>query len=297
MKVLSLDIGGTKIASAIVDSESLLVRGVESTPTAASEGGDAVLARICAIVERRIADKKPNAIGIASAGIVGLDGSIISATDLMPGWKGQPLGPTIRERFSLPTGVLNDVHAHALGEALAGSGVGASRCLVAGIGTGIGGALVIDGVVDRGFQGIAGHIGHIQHPAATGYLCSCGRDGHIEPIASGTGILEYYRRNVPGGTCTSTKDIALAAAAGDADALRVLHATGVALGESLACLSNVLDPDRIVLAGSVVNAGQTWIDAVHEGFTNQAMDLVAPTPIVTGALPNAALLGAALLQS
>lgn len=294
MKVLALDIGGTKVASAQVDTDSFLVHPLLSLPTEAHKGGAALFERICSVIEKALTDSDFDAIGIASAGVVGHDGSITAATDLIPGWAGTALGPGIRDRFPLPVAVLNDVHAHALGEVAAGAGKGSKRCLVAGIGTGIGGGLVINGAIDRGSRGVAGHIGHIQHPAAAGFECSCGRKGHIEPIASGTGILALHKSRHPESAVASTRELSEAADAGDTQAIETFVFAGYALGESLACLANVLDPDTIVLAGSVIHAGQFWHDAVAEGFANQAMNSVASTPIVSGSLANAALLGAAI---
>lgn len=294
MKVLALDIGGTKVASAEVDTDTLLFEPLSSFPTEPHKGGADLFTRVCNLIEEVLSSRRIDAIGIASAGVVGPDGSITAATDLIPRWAGTPLGPDVRKRFPLPVSVLNDVHAHALGEVKAGAGMGSARCLVAGIGTGIGGGLVVDGIIDRGSRGIAGHIGHIQHPSAQGYACSCGREGHIESIASGTGILHFHKRNNPHCTVASTRELSEAAQSGDTDALATFTASGFALGESLACLANVLDPDRIVLAGSVTQAGQFWLDAITRGFAHQAMNAVANTPIVVGSLSNAALLGAAI---
>ncbi|QWW18767.1 ROK family protein [Schaalia sp. 19OD2882] len=295
--VLALDIGGTKIAAGHVPvSGEPRVVGGTSVPTDAMRGGAAVLASIVDLVTGMLerAPGRVMAIGIGSAGVADpATGWITSATGTMPGWGGTPLGPTLQEATGLPVHLLGDVWAHALGEHLLGAGRGHSSCLAVGIGTGIGGAMVEGGRVHTGAHNVAGHVGHLPHVLAEGRKCSCGRIGHVEPIASGTGIAREYLRltaeEVDGRTVDERAE------AGDSAAVRVVEAAGRALGETIGALANVLDPAIIVLSGSVTRSGRTWWQAVRGGYAAQAMNPVAATPIVVGELGgHAPLLGAAL---
>ncbi|WP_353065379.1 ROK family protein [Arcanobacterium hippocoleae] len=202
-EILALDIGGTKIGWAVVrylgaggsdpkfDFEIVADGAI---PTCALEGGSAVLARLNALaVEVHSAHPQISGVSIASAGVVDPNtGAIISATDTMPGWGGSLLGESIAQVTGLPVEVINDVHAHGLGEAKLGAGKESARVLSLAVGTGIGGALIDHGQIVFGNNFLAGHYGHVHHRYAVGMECSCGRTGHIEAISSGSGITAWY---------------------------------------------------------------------------------------------------------
>ena len=172
--VCSVDIGGTKIASAILEypasgGRPQVVYSAE-VPTCAQEGGEAVYARIEGAI-RAALEEKPElrvlGVGLGSAGVVDpKTGAIAYANAIMPGWSGIELGPRLREALNMPVEVIGDVQAHALGEAHWGAGRGHYSVLCLGIGTGIGGGYVEDGRAMRGFHGAAGHMGHIECTAA-----------------------------------------------------------------------------------------------------------------------------------
>ena len=301
--VVSVDIGGTKIAYALLTytapSEYPTLSCKGEVPTNAQAGGNAVRETIGKVVQdvMATADVTIDGVGIGSAGVVdSVTGDIVSANDIMPGWGGQKLGAYIHEVTGLPVTVMGDVHAHALGEARWGAGKGQSSCLVAGIGTGLGGAFVDQGVVAAGAHGVAGHIGHIMHPEAVGITCACGRDGHLESIASGSGIIAGYKKLCPErcGEGVDGRVISERAHAGEYEACEVIERAGRSLGESLGSLANTLDPAVIILSGSVVKAGPLWEKALHAGYESQALDPVLDCPIVEGSLGSEApLVGAA----
>ena len=193
--LLALDIGGTKIGWGIVEAEdSFTVTERGSIPTLAAQGGADVAARICALASELIESHPAiTGIAVASAGVVDpATGTIVSATDIMPGWAGTKLGDLLSAHTQLPVRVLNDVHAHGLGEATLGAGRPYRSVLSIAVGTGIGGAFVEDGRVAFGSRGIAGHVGHVHHHFAPDMVCSCGRLGHIESFCSGSGITAWY---------------------------------------------------------------------------------------------------------
>ena len=302
--IVAVDIGGTKIACGIVTLSDDAPRAdkVEKMPTEAAQGGEHVLARVISAVRAAIerADEPPVGVGISSAGVVDpRTGDITFANELMPGWGGTRLAAEVTAAVGLPCHVLNDVHAHALGEARWGGGRDASSCLVVAVGTGIGGAFVEHGHIMLGAHDEAGHIGHVCCPAAVGVPCSCGATAHLEPIGAGPGIIrEYIRRGgdetYDGGKPMDGAEIDRRAAAGDEAAKGAEERAGRALGEVMGSMCNMLDPACVILSGSVAQCGPDWSDAVAAAFAEQAMPPVAKTPIIGGELGgDAPLIGAA----
>ncbi len=298
--VIAIDVGGTKIAGGIVVYPSdggapQVLCGIEE-PTNAESGGADVLAHVVDVARKLAAccDDAPSGIGVGCAGCVDpFDGSIAFANELMPDWTGQPVAVAVSSALGIPSTVLGDVHAHALGEARWGAARRAESCLMVAVGTGIGGAYVLDGRVVRGYHGAAGHIGHTLSVEAAGVPCACGSKSHIESIASGTGIAALHRTSHPSSTLESSQ-IARGAAQGDAECRATLEAAGKALGETLGSTANLLDPELIVLSGSVCKAGEIWRNSVGLGFRCQALPVIADTPIVESCLgSDAALIGAA----
>lgn len=303
--MLAVDIGGTKINAAVVDAEglpdaSLRLQGpVRHCPTPAQDGPRAVVDAAIALgreAVRTAGISTVDAVGIASAGIVDVQrGAITHATDSLPGWPGTRLAEPVAAAFAAPCSVLNDVHAHGLGEALCGVGRGRSSLLMVAVGTGIGGALISGGEVVTGAHGAAGHIGHMPCPEAEGILCSCGRSGHLEGLASGPGIAAAYaRRSSAEPVMVTTRRIAERAAEGEDLASEVLRTAGFATGRMIGGLLNTLDPEAVAVTGGVTGTGPPWWQALHEGVRHDAMDAVVSTEIREATAGNhAALLGAA----
>ncbi|MFC5369747.1 ROK family protein [Arcanobacterium bovis] len=334
--VIALDIGGTKIGWGIVEFSqavevadqagqtrlpmlNIVERG--SIPTEALSGGAIVAQRIVSLVnELYEANPQVTGVAIASAGVVDPNtGSIRSATNTMPGWGGTELAKLISQSVHLPVRVLNDVHAHGLGEARLGAGRGHDSTLSVAVGTGIGGAMIDAGQVQYGAHFLAGHVGHIHHHYAAGMQCSCGRIGHIEAICSGSGITAWYNARLARlrehiNTSELSSEVAPAADTassatpvsngrelqdradqGDELARACFNESAFALGEAIASLANSIDPSVIVLSGSMTRSGEQWWAGVREGFANCAMDAVQSTPILLGDLgSDAPLLGAVL---
>lgn len=293
--LLALDIGGTKIAWAIItDSLEIVERG--SIPTDASSGGPAVaekIAHLAAELNERVGVR---GVGIASAGVIDPEtGDVIFATDTMPGWSGTKLGDIVREATGLPVWAVNDVHGHGYGEALRGAGRGFDTVLACAVGTGIGGALIRRGEIDFGDHNLAGHFGHIHHHAAADQLCSCGRYGHIEAIASGSGSTAWFNSRSTDQQVANGFELKQLADAGHELAIAVLTESARALGEVLGSLANAVDPSVVILSGSATRNGQFWWDALYAGYRASAMDFVADLPIREGELgSDAPLIGAAL---
>ena len=304
-KVVAIDIGGTKIASALVtlrSGESPEVEYFAKVPTQAAEGGEVVLANVIASARRVLEACGGDVcgIGVSSAGVIDpATGDVTYANEIMPGWGGTHLGAELADACGLPVRVLNDVHAHALGEVRWGAGRGKESCLVVAVGTGVGGAFAQNGRIMLGAHGEAGHVGHMSCSDAAGLPCSCGASGHMETVAAGPGIIARYlelggEALDEGGRPVDGAVIDRRAAAGEKAAVEAEARSGHALGEVLGSLCNMLDPDCVILSGSVAQCGDAWHRAMDAGWAESAMPPVASTPIVSGDLGgHAPLIGAA----
>lgn len=262
----ALDIGGTKIAAALVDGTGTVrTRARVATP---GGGGKAVLAAAAALLDG-FGDLRVRALGVGAPGVIDAgSGRVVSATEVLPGWAGTRVRDVLAERTGLPVTVVNDVRAMACAEARAGAGAGHHRVLHVSVGTGIGGALTTDGRLEHGAHGTAGEMAHLLVPERGPVPCGCGRRDHLEAVASGPAI----------------------AATGDAPQ------AGSVLGRALAGLLAVLDPDAVVIGGGVAQIGAPFLDAVTAAFRAEALPPLRATPIVPARLgTDAPLVGAALL--
>lgn len=299
--VLALDIGGTKTTAALVRDAAVLT--THTVPTPAEQGPVAILDAAAAAgrsvldagsVPGAVVAGGPVVVGVATAGVVDrITGGITHATDSLTGWAGTAVRDELAERFALPVCVLNDVHAHGLGEAEFGVGQGHRSMLLVAVGTGIGGAFVVDGRVWGGAHGVAGHVGHVTVGSDLAEVrCSCGRLGHLEGVASGPGIVRMARRL--GVAVHDGPALAQAARAGVTAAREAYRIAGEHTGRAIGDLLNVLDPDVVALTGGVVGVNDAWESALHAGIAASALDAVATTPVLPArAGVRAALLGAA----
>ena len=165
------------------------------------------------------------------------------------------------------------------------------------IGTGLGGAYIVDGHIVTGAHGAAGHLGHSLHHLAAQTVCSCGGVGHAESVTSGTAICARYQGKEIGDPLDETcmgAEISKRAAHGEPHAQDVLRFCGNALGQAIGSWCNLFDPEAVVISGSVVRAGDLWKQALEQGFTEQVMPPLRSTKLLFGSLENnAPLLGAA----
>ncbi|WP_336645328.1 ROK family protein [Microbacterium sp. USHLN186] len=262
-----IDIGGTKISALIVDDAGE-IRSRGSVPAPAREGGtamaDAAAALAAALAAR--AGVRLRSAGVGAAGVIDhASGSIRAASATFVGWTGFPLGAELSARLGVPVGVENDVNAFLLGEAAA-AGI---RDDVLGVmlGTGVGGAVIIDGELRRGPHGAAGEIGHT--PGYSDLVCTCGQIGHLETLASGTSIgLRYTERS--GRDVGGSREVAALARDGDADARAAFHAAGRALGRACASAATLLDLPRAIVGGGVAHAWELLRPGIDEALHTDA---------------------------
>jgi len=251
---IGVDLGGTKIEAAALDADGrFLARPRVRTPEAYADKLSAICALIRMIESEVGADSLP--VG------VGHPGSISPRTGLMRNanttqLNGKPFDRDLAEALGRPVACANDANCFALSEALDGAGAGAGSVFGVIIGTGVGGALVIDGRLHGGQDGNAGEWGHAGLPwpeadEVPGPACKCGLSGCIESWCSGPALAADHAR-ITGETLTG-EDIAAAAAAGDASAKATLERHASRLARGLALVVNIADPEVIVLGGGLSN--------------------------------------------
>jgi glucokinase len=310
-RAVAIDIGGTKMAAGLVD-ESGLTGDLEVVATDAAAGAISVLERAIALT-RRVASRSsapPSSAGIATGGWVeAASGHVVGATSLIPGW----IGTDVRDRFErelhLPAAILNDVQAIGIAEARLGAGRGRRHCLCVAVGTGIGGAIVVDGRLFGGSNGFAGAVGHIPS-RTTGPLCSCGRRGCIEADASGPAIARSFARCLRRSAEPTPTEVA-AMALSLADVIRALESSderesrcathaiataGKRLGRVLGSLSNVLDPDVIIVGGGVTAAlGEPFLTSVRTAVSVTALPHIRPDVAAAQLAAAGGVVGAGLI--
>ncbi len=296
MSTVGVDLGGTKISAAIVDADGEL-HAVTTLPTRAAEGPEVVLDQVAEAVRLAAACGSPvNAVGVGTAGAVDpATGTIISSTDTFPRWVGTNLVTGLRERLGeVEVEVHNDVDAHALGESWRGAGAGKASMLMVAAGTGIGGALILDGVLRTGAHHIGGEIGHIPAPGAEGLTCTCGREGHLEALSAGPAIHRRYLASGGEETLSDTKQVMAAAAGGDELARRIVVEAAIGLGRAIAGIVTTVDPDVVVVGGGLVSAGMLWWKALTRALHGELVSGLQSIPVLPAALgQSAAIIGAA----
>lgn len=294
--VIGIDVGGTKIAGAVVTAGGTTLNALQE-PTRAREGPEALMARLIALATRlRARHPVVRAIGVASAGQIDhRTGCVIYANENLPGWTGMPIADRLCAAHALPVRVDNDVHGLALAEAHWGAGRGSTVLLVAAVGTGIGGAIVVNGRLFRGAGGSAGELGHIPVTEG-GPRCACGNRGCLEAYAAGPRIAAAYAR-MTSGAMPDLQEVVTAARQGDRRARAAFMRAGRTLGRGLAGLANALDPDCLVVGGGVAAAGDLLFVPLERGLAAHLMPPVrarlAVRPAALGS--QAGVLGAALL--
>jgi glucokinase len=310
---LAIDLGGTKILTAIVRPDGRLA-AEEYELTDAWEGREAVIARICNLARRTLnaAGLKPVDLGgaaIAAAGIIDTKLGLVTVSPHLPDWRDVPLGELLHEKLGLTVWLVNDATSAALGEQRFGVGKGVKNLLFVTVSTGIGGGIILDGRLYEGTNGAAGEFGHMTVDPS-GPRCPCGNIGCWEVMASGSAIQsEASRRlasgensllqNMTGGKPESVnaKMVGEAAARGDGMAREIIARASEYLGIGLVNLVNIFNPEMIVIGGGVSNLGEMLLQPARQLVWERAFKLPAQTArIVKAGLGQASgVLGAAAL--
>ncbi|MCL6672463.1 MULTISPECIES: ROK family protein [Streptomyces] len=272
--VAALDIGGTKIAGALVDGHGqILVRAQRATP--AQENGDIVMAAVEEVVGELTASPlwgRATAFGIGSAGPVDASAGTVSPVNV-PGWRDYPLVRRVREAAGgLPVELIGDGVAITAAEHWQGAARGHDNALCMVVSTGVGGGLVLNGQLHPGPTGNAGHIGHISVDL-DGDSCPCGSRGCVERIASGPNIarraIENGWRPGPDGDASAAA-VAAAARAGDPVALASFERAAQALAAGIAATATLVEIDIAVIGGGVGKAGDVLFTPLRKALGDYA---------------------------
>ena len=282
--VIAVDFGGTHIRGALFPSTDPQPTRQIKVETLAAQGPDQVVDRIAGVIEELIPFKQNDLIiGLASPGILDKQKQVVLNASNLPGWEIYPLKSEIESRIAYPIFVENDSKLAALGEYTFGAGVGADSMLYLTIGTGIGGALIIDDEIFQGSHGLASEMGHMVVDPS-GPICSCGKRGHLEALASGPAITQEAINRIgsgepsilsvviPGEGNLDMEMIADAAQHGDLLAIDVIRNAAMAIGKHLASLIHALDPARIVIGGGLVQIGDLLFDPIRDSIAAEIID-------------------------
>ncbi|MEO7502152.1 MAG: ROK family protein [Gemmatimonadaceae bacterium] len=312
--IVGVDLGGTNIAAGAMPTDGTREIAMRIGPTRADEGSAAVVERIVRMVEDVIEQTSAETgaersdflgVGIGSPGPLDRARGIIIVTPNL-GWKNFPLRDEVGSRVNLPASLDNDANCATLGEWWCGAAKGGRNVIGMTIGTGIGGGLILDGKLYHGSSDAAGEIGHTTIDS-TGRRCKCGNYGCLEAYASGPAIAERAREQlqvdgdsilraiVDGDLARITAQTVFEASKrGDPVAIEVVRDTAHFIGVGIANLINVFNPDTVVIAGGVTQAGDQLFDPMRAEVRRRAFkSAVDACRIVPGALPlSAGVVGA-----
>ena len=250
MKHVGIDVGGTKCHGVLVDNHGTILQEVRyPTPHAAD------LIDLLEAMFRELGGE--TTLGVGVPGLITADG-VIKASPNMTGAHNIAVGPELRERLGIAVHVENDATVAAFGEWKSGAAMGARDAVMVTLGTGIGGGIVMGGQLQRGANGFAGEIGHMV-VERNGVECPCGRRGCWERYASGSAL-----KKLSGGT--DGKQVFEKFHAGDAEAIATVETFASWIAEGLASLTNICDPEVIVIGSGVIESFESRIDILEEKF-------------------------------
>lgn len=276
MYTVGIDIGGTKIAGALVDIDGNIV--AESKVPTPAQDPDALVDAVVALVTELSLGKVVLGVGVAAAGFIDADqANIIYAPNLS--WRNEPFKAKLQAKLPLPVIIENDANAAAWAEFRYGAGKGYQHMIMLTIGTGVGGAVIANGQMLRGGFGIAGELGHLR-VVPNGKLCGCGQHGCLESYGSGTALLKAAKELAGSDLEIGARLRELEAQAGeltgaqvytailekDPGALQILTELGTWLGEAIGSLTAVLDPQIVVIGGGVSAAGDLLLNPIREAY-------------------------------
>lgn len=257
---VGLDVGATTVKGAVVaEGGAILARHSVATPSDGSsrEIEEAIVDCVEAL---RAVSPVASAIGLAAAGWIGPDRRTVVFSANFGSWQNEPLVERLEARTGLPIVMENDANAAAWGEFIFGAGLGATSMAAVTLGSGVGGALIVNGELVRGHHGAAGEIGH-SVMITDGHPCACGRRGCLENYVSGRSINGRAR------AVLGDADLYALAQAGDTRARQLYREFGVHLGGGLANVIMLVNPQRVVISGGVAVAFGLFAEAAVAAIT------------------------------
>lgn len=300
-----IDVGGTSVKCGLFQTDGTLADKWE-IPTRTENQGENILPDVAEAIRNKMQERGIDKADVAGVGIgipgpINTKGEAACAVNLYWGFK--PVAKELSELTGLPAKAGNDANVAALGEAWKGAAAGAQNVVMATLGTGVGGGIIVDGKIVAGHHGAGGEIGHANIDHSETEKCNCGNSGCLEQYTSATGIVRVARKvlescseqsSLRGIEKLTAKDVLDAFKAGDALAGKIMEQVGEKLGGALAFIAAVVDPEAIVIGGGVSKAGQPLIDCIQKYYRQYAFSLCKDTPMVIASLGNdAGIYGAA----
>ena len=271
--LLGFDVGGTKCAAVLGhrDGDALEVVGRTAFATAEFREPERCIRRFSEAM-RELLDRHGVAsysgLGVSCGGPLDAERGVVLSPPNLPGWDEVPVVDLLSREFGCPARLCNDADACAVAEWRFGAGRGCRNMIFLTFGTGLGAGLILNGALYQGANGMAGECGHIRiaPDGPEGY----GKRGSFEGFCSGGGLRQLAEAAFPG-RGMDAKRLAMAADAGDETALGVWRACGKRLGEGLAVLIDLLNPERIVLGSIFARAGHLLVPAMRETLAREAL--------------------------
>lgn len=284
--IAAVDLGGTFIKAALLDGAGTVAYRSRQ-PTEAEGGARHVVMRLAETVrslcsQAGVEVESLLGVGVGCAGPLNPEEGIVYHSPNLPGWSRVPVKRWMEDSLGLPVALENDANAWALGEYLFGAGRNTRHMVCLTLGTGVGGGIVVDGKLVHGARGLAAEVGHMTINSR-GVRCNCGNRGCLEMYASAAAVCRAMRKRLRGGSKSrvralaarsphgiTAKLVAQAARQGDRLAKEALEEVGRALGVGIASISNILNPEMIVIGGAVAGAGPLLLEPARKETRRRA---------------------------
>lgn len=289
---IGVDMGGTNLRIAAITTDGKLLEKI-TLGVKVALGRDYVIGEMCDAIHRLTEQYRGSGrfvgAGIGVPGIIDVEAGMMRLSANLPGWTDYPVRDVIERRLGARVFLDNDANLAALGEKWLGAGRDASNMAMLTLGTGIGGAIVLNGKLFYGMSGMAGEFGHVTIEP-NGVPCGCGNRGCAERYASATAVVRMAREAIDSGLAPelakaassdpefSAKSIYNLAIQGNPDAQRIFVRFGEALGILLADLVNVLDLDMFVIGGGVVSAWEAFAPRMFSELRERSLVYAASAP-------------------
>jgi glucokinase len=289
---IGVDMGGTNLRIAAITTEGQLLEKI-TLGVKLALGRDYVIGEMCDAIKRLTEQYRDSGrflgAGIGVPGIIDVEAGMMRKSANLPGWTDYPVRDEIERRLGARIFLDNDANVAALGEKWLGAGRDADNLAMLTLGTGIGGAIVLNGKIFYGMSGMAGEFGHVTIEP-NGVPCGCGNHGCAERYASATGVVRMAKEAIDSGLAPelakaassdpefSARSVYNLAIQGNADARRIFERFGEALGILMADLVNILDLDMFVIGGGVVSAWDAFAPKIFAELRERSLVYAASAP-------------------
>lgn len=294
---IGIDIGGTRIKAGVIDGNDNL-SGQINEPSHIGKDYSELIEQLQKVVKhyRSISDSEIAGVGLAVAGLMDSEHRIIIDAPNCASLIGNALPDDLTGKVGLPVVMDNDANVMAVGEGISGAARGSRHYIALTLGTGVGGAVISNGVLIRGIDGGGGELGHFPIDRK-GPLCGCGARGCLEAYIGKAGIRRYINRNHPQFKDIGLKEVNRYAVGGDEAARDVFVFVGRTLGVAVAGLVNIFNPELVVVGGGVAAAGELFLKPLRNEVNKRAFKAyLTSLEIRTAELGNwAGVIGAAAM--